>query len=107
MTELWNQDASDLFKIDASTQGIKKVNLKCGSNSMLVYLETDDDFTGVMYTKGNFYDQEEPCFMKPKSRTGARSLVMRFPFDKCNTKQVYFDFDIKINSPINQGQIYK
>lgn len=93
LTELWNQDASDLFKIDPSTQGIKKVNLKCGSNSMLVFLETDDDFTGVMYTKGNFYDQAEPCFTKPKSRVGARSLIMRFPFDKCNTKQVNFDFE--------------
>lgn len=87
-TELWEQDASDLFQIDPSTQGIKKVNLKCGSNSMLVNLETESDFTGVMYTKGSFYDQAEPCFVRPKGRAGARSLSMRFAFDKCLTKQV-------------------
>lgn len=54
---------------------------------MLVNLETDMDFTGVMYTRGNFYDQTEPCFVKPKYSKGARSLSMRFPFDQCHTKQ--------------------
>lgn len=54
---------------------------------MLVKLETDAEFTGVMYTKGSFYDQSEPCFVKPKSVKGARSLSMRFPFDQCHTKQ--------------------
>lgn len=52
---------------------------------MFVNLETEDEFTGVMYTRGSFYDQKEPCFVQSKSR-GARSLTMRFPFDGCNTK---------------------
>lgn len=90
--ELWEQDVSDLFQIDPSTQGIKNVNLKCGSNSMYVQLETESEFTGVMYTKGSFYDQAEPCFVKPDSRKGARSLTMRFAFDKCQTKQVRYFF---------------
>lgn len=54
---------------------------------MIVKLETDSEFTGVMYTKGNFYDQNEPCFVKPKYAKGARSLSMRFPFDRCHTKE--------------------
>lgn len=78
---------SDLFQIDPSTQGIQNVHLKCGSNSMHVKLETDTDFTGVMYTRGSFYDQAEPCFVKPKYSRGARTLTMRFPFDQCHTKQ--------------------
>lgn len=85
-TELWQQDASNLFQIGASTQGLQNVHLKCGSNSMHVKLETENDFTGVMYTRGNFYDQKEPCFVRPQISRGVRSLSMRFPFNECNTK---------------------
>lgn len=76
----------DQFQIEPSTDSVQNVHLKCGSNSMFVKLEASADFSGVMYTKGNFYDQSEPCFVKPKrSRSG--SLSMRFTFDQCNTKQ--------------------
>lgn len=51
---------------------------------MYVKLEAEADFSGVMYTKGNFYDQSEPCFVKAKRTRG--SLSMRFTFDQCNTK---------------------
>lgn len=84
--EIWKQDVGDLFQIEPSTQGIQNVHLKCGSNSMLVKLETDKEFTGVMYTKGNFYDQNEPCFVSSKRSRGSRNLSMRFTFDQCNTK---------------------
>jgi hypothetical protein len=49
--EIWEQDLGDSFKIDASTEGLQKVNLKCGSDHMYVELETQDDFAGVMYTR--------------------------------------------------------
>lgn len=84
--EVWKQDVSDLFQIEPSTQGIQNVHLKCGANSMFVNLKTENDFTGVMYTKGNFYDQNEPCFVASKRQRGTRSLQMRFNFDQCNTK---------------------
>lgn len=53
LAEVWKQNIGDQFQIEPSTQGIQNVHLKCGSNSMFVKLETDADFTGVMYTKGN------------------------------------------------------
>lgn len=87
LTEVWRQDVSDLFQIEPSTQGIQNVHLKCGANSMFVNLKTENDFTGVMYTKGNFYDQHEPCFIASKQTRGTRSLSMRFSFDQCNTKK--------------------
>lgn len=86
--QLWQQDLGDTFKIDASTEGLQKVHLKCGADSMQVFLETDVDFTGVMYTKGSFYKQTEPCFRKPESGKSARSLTMRFSLDQCQTIQV-------------------
>lgn len=83
--QLWQQDLGDTFKIDASTEGLQKVHLKCGADSMQVFLETDVDFTGVMYTRGSFYKQTEPCFRSGKS---ARSLTMKFSLDQCQTVQV-------------------
>lgn len=83
----------DTFKIDASTQGLQMVHLKCGSNSMHVILETEDNFHGVMYTRGSFYKQTEPCFVKPKPGKSSRSLVMQFPIDQCQT--------------IQEGDVYK
>lgn len=63
------------------------VHLKCGSNSMYVELETEDKFTGVMYTRGSFYKQTEPCFVKAKPGKSARSLTMKFQVDQCQTIQ--------------------
>lgn len=78
----------DTFKIDASTDGLQQVHLKCGSNSMQVQLETDKDFTGVMYTRGSFSKQAEPCFTKSITGKTARSLTMKFALDQCQTIQV-------------------
>lgn len=99
--EIWKQDVGDLFQIAPSTQGIQNVHLKCGSNSMIVKLETAADFTGVMYTKGNFYDQaSSPCFSQSKNGRGNRNLSMRFTFDQCNTK---YDGNVFTNTIIVQN----
>lgn len=86
--QLWQQDLGDSFRIDASTEGLQKVHLKCGADSMHVFLETEEDFTGVLYTKGSFYKQSEPCFRKPVAGKAARSLSMKFALDECLTVQV-------------------
>ncbi|XP_055611203.1 uncharacterized protein LOC129757873 [Uranotaenia lowii] len=87
---LFEQDLGDQFKIDPSTHGLQKVNLRCGADSMRIELKTEEDFTGVMYTRGSFYKQSEPCFVKPK-RAG-KSLEMKFSLDQCQT--------------INNGDVY-
>lgn len=86
--QLWEQDLGDSFNIGASTDNLQKVNLRCGADSMQVYLETVDDFTGVMYTRGSFHKQSAPCFIKPKAGKAVRSLKMKFTLDDCLTKQV-------------------
>ncbi|XP_017845527.1 uncharacterized protein LOC108602033 isoform X2 [Drosophila busckii] len=85
VTDIWAQDLTDTFKIEGSDQGIQKVNLKCGANSMNVMLETEKPFTGVMYTRGSFYKQTAPCFMKPTASQGSRKLEMNFSLDQCQT----------------------
>uniref|UniRef100_A0ABK8F451 ZP domain-containing protein n=1 Tax=Anopheles gambiae TaxID=7165 RepID=A0ABK8F451_ANOGA len=87
---LFEQDLGDQFKIDASTQGLQKVNLRCGADSMRIELKTEEDFQGVMYTRGSYYKQTEPCFVKPE-RAG-RTLEMKFNLDQCQT--------------VNNGEVY-
>ncbi|XP_055377485.1 uncharacterized protein LOC129609539 [Condylostylus longicornis] len=83
--DIWEKDLTDSFKLDGSDQGIQRVNLKCGAESMHVTLETEKEFTGVMYTRGSFYKKVEPCFTKPITSRGSRSLEMKFNFDQCQT----------------------
>ncbi|KAH8280083.1 hypothetical protein KR018_004663 [Drosophila ironensis] len=98
--EIWEQDLSDTFKIEGSDQGIQKVNLKCGADSMNVVLETEKPFTGVMYTRGSFYKQTPPCFMKPTVSQGSRSLEMNFQLDQCQTLK---DGDLYTNIVVIQN----
>ncbi|XP_013102211.2 uncharacterized protein LOC106083616 isoform X1 [Stomoxys calcitrans] len=100
--EVWEQDLSDTFKIEGSDQGIQKVNLKCGSDSMHVVLETEKPFTGVMYTRGSFYKQTAPCFVKPSANEGGKSLEMNFSLDECQTTkdgELYSNIVVIQNDP--------
>lgn len=85
---VWEQDLGDSFNIDASVDNLQKLNLRCGADSMHVELETVDDFTGVMYTRGSFHKQAGPCFIKPKGGRAVRSLRMKFGLEDCLTNQV-------------------
>ncbi|KAI8129680.1 hypothetical protein FF38_12952 [Lucilia cuprina] len=99
--EIWEQDLTDTFKIEGSDQGIQKVNLKCGSDSMHVMLETEKPFTGVMYTRGSFYKQAAPCFVKPSTNT-AKTLEMNFNLDQCQTQkegELYSNIVVIQNDP--------
>lgn len=81
---MWEQDLSNSFNIDASTEGLQKVQLKCGADSMQIELLTKEDFQGVIYTRGSFYKHKAPCFMEGR---GSRSLTMKFPLGQCQTIQ--------------------
>ncbi|XP_058062464.1 uncharacterized protein LOC131212567 [Anopheles bellator] len=97
---LFEQDLGDQFKIDASTQGVQKVNLRCGADSMRIELKTEEDFQGVMYTRGSYYKQTKPCFVKPER--AARTLEMKFNLDQCqtvNTGEVYSNIVVVQHDP--------
>lgn len=84
---MWEQDLSNAFNIDASTEGLQKLQLKCGADFMKVELLTKEDFYGVMYTRGSYYKQKAPCFVEPQKGKSARSLTIEFPFNQCQTLQ--------------------
>lgn len=68
--EVWKQDIGDLFQIEPSTQGIQNVHLKCGANSMFVNLKTENDFTGVLYTKGvrKLFENKKNNYLEKKNQ---------------------------------------
>lgn len=85
------------MEIGLSVKGYKTVELRCGSESMAVNLEMDNEFLGVVYTRGSFYDKKSPCFYDTGNRRGQKSFEMRIPFDGCHTKQVLKHFNKTIN----------
>lgn len=83
--EIWQQDLSKDMQIGASTEGYDRVGLRCGAEKMTVELRTTEDFSGVIYTQGNFYSREPSCFLDP---VRGRSFTMSIPLNKCDTERV-------------------
>ncbi|XP_018344477.1 PREDICTED: uncharacterized protein LOC108749935 [Trachymyrmex septentrionalis] len=82
--EIWQQDLSKDIQIGASTDGYDRVGLKCGAERMTIELKTTEDFSGVIYTQGNFYSREPSCFLDP---VRGRSFTMSIPLNKCDTER--------------------
>lgn len=87
---IFENDIGNQMTIGVSDKGYRSVQLKCGSNSMLVALETEKDFDGVIYTRGNFTDKNSACFLDSSSKRGKKSFSLKFPLDQCNTKKAYY-----------------
>lgn len=85
----WQSDVTDSMGIGPSLTGYRRVGLRCGADHMAVEVEMEDDFDGVLYARGAFYSQEEPCFLDAH---GGRNFSLRLPFDKCNTRDVSLRF---------------
>ena len=54
MGEVWEKDMSNEVYIEASSEGFVSVQLTCGKKRMVVEVEMEDDFDGVIYTRGSF-----------------------------------------------------
>merc|ERR1711971_877116 len=82
-SEIWEKDMSKDVYIEASREGYKAVDLKCKKEGMEVVINTDEDFEGVIYTRGSYMDRPAECFLDPSS---GLSHTLTIPLDKCNTK---------------------
>ena len=54
MGEVWEKDMSNEVYIEASSEGFVSVQLTCGKKRMVVEVEMEEDFDGVIYTRGSF-----------------------------------------------------
>ena len=52
--ETWEKDMSEEIYIEASHEGFTEVSLACGRKRMVVEVKMEDDFDGIMYTRGSF-----------------------------------------------------
>lgn len=52
--ETWEKDMSDEIYIEASHEGFESVNLSCGNKRMVVEVKMEEDFDGIIYTRGSF-----------------------------------------------------
>ncbi|KAL1132365.1 hypothetical protein AAG570_010320 [Ranatra chinensis] len=71
------------MKIGPSVEGYQRVDLKCLWDTMEVSVATDEEFQGVIYTRGSYSARKPPCFMDP---TRGKKFRMKIPLDSCNTK---------------------
>lgn len=85
--DIFEADLGEEFKIGLTEKGYKSVKLKCGANHMTLTIETDEDFTGVIYTRGSFYDKNYPCFLNAAKSENRRNFTMKFNLRECNTKK--------------------
>lgn len=79
----WQSDVTDSMNIGASLTGYRRVGLRCAAEHMEVEVEMEEDFDGVLYTRGAFHSQEQPCFLDAR---GGRNFTLRLPLAKCNTR---------------------
>ena len=45
---------SDEIYIEASHEGFKSIQLSCGKKRMVVEVKMEEDFDGIIYTRGSF-----------------------------------------------------
>mgnify|MGYP006952287358 CR=1 FL=1 len=90
--EIWKEDLSSAMKIDLSTTGFKSVDLKCDAEHFLINVTLNNDFEGVVYSRGSFHNKKIPCFKNHKQNIyeGNDKIVisMKIPFNKCQTIMV-------------------
>nr|ABU80629.1 zona pellucida-like domain-containing protein [Artemia franciscana] len=82
---IWREDLSNRINIGAPTDGYHRVQLNCNDNSISVAVVTENDFDGVIYTRGSFYGRSEKCFQE--GRFGQTDYYFDFEFDECNVKK--------------------
>ncbi|XP_059468621.1 uncharacterized protein LOC132192603 isoform X2 [Neocloeon triangulifer] len=74
------------IEIGPADSGYKEVHLRCIDKKRIfqVNIELDEDFSGVIYTRGSYAGKDKDCYLKAKS---GRKFRMKIPFEKCGTKQ--------------------
>lgn len=81
--ERWEREVGSQMTIGPSLTGYNEVNLKCGVEHMSITVKTEDNFDGVLYTRGSYRNQSSPCFM---DATEGQIFTLKIPLNECNTK---------------------
>ena len=82
--ETWEKDMSEEIYIEASSEGFTGVKLTCGKKRMVVEVNMEEDFEGIIYTRGSFMSKPKGCFYDAEEGT---SHTLKIPYDKCDVKE--------------------
>ena len=52
--ELWRGDVTDRMNIGVSASGFHQIRLDCSNNKFDILVDTEDEFHGVVYTRGYY-----------------------------------------------------
>ena len=83
-SETWEKDMSEEIYIEASNEGFTEVRLTCGKKRMVVEVLMEEDFDGVIYTRGSFMSKPKDCYY---DADGGTDHKLKIPFDKCGLKE--------------------
>merc|ERR1711936_460775 len=82
--DTWEKDMSDEIYIEASHEGFRSVKLSCGKKRMVVEVKMEEDFDGIIYTRGSFMSKPKDCYY---DADGGTDHTLKIPFDKCGIKE--------------------
>lgn len=79
----WKEDLSNHVRIGVSDAGYSKVVLDCEDENMAFVIRLEEDFEGVIYTRGSFHTRRGPCFL---DASGGKEFALKFSYKDCSTK---------------------
>lgn len=81
----WKQDLTNEINIGVSDAGYSKVVLDCEDDHMAFVVTLEEEFEGVVYTRGSFHTRRGPCFL---DAVGGKQFALKFGYKDCGTKYV-------------------
>ncbi|XP_042205960.1 uncharacterized protein LOC121855158 [Homarus americanus] len=89
----WKEDLSNKLSIGVRDGGYSRAVLDCEDDHMAFVIALEEDFEGVVYTRGSFHTRRGPCFL---DATGGKEFALKFGYKDCSTK-----YDDEIGAHVN------
>ncbi|XP_068221709.1 uncharacterized protein [Palaemon carinicauda] len=81
--EDWAQDITNGISIGVRDGGYSRVVLDCEDDHMAFVINLEEEFEGVIYTRGSFHTRKGPCYL---DASGGMEFALKFNFKDCSTK---------------------
>ncbi|KAG0725096.1 hypothetical protein GWK47_000451 [Chionoecetes opilio] len=89
----WKEDLGNHVRIGVRDAGYSRVVLDCEDDHMAFVIRLEEDFEGVVYTRGSFHTGHGPCFL---DASGGKEFALKFSYKDCSTK-----YDDKLGAYVN------
>ncbi|KAK3891654.1 hypothetical protein Pcinc_004465, partial [Petrolisthes cinctipes] len=79
----WKKDLTNEINIGIRDSGYSRVVLDCEDEHMAFVVTLEEEFEGVVYTRGSFHSRRGPCFL---DASGGKQFALKFGYKDCGTK---------------------